>query len=95
MARNSGHYKRVGRWSERSGRCSICSRRNALIGKRCLFLTEKKRSERGSEMGLELGRRGRWEGSERASKQQEVAKSKGEGDREKREKEKGVQQKPT
>ena len=82
------------RWSERSGRCSICSRRNALIGKRCLFLTEKKRSERGSEMGLELGRRGgEKEGSERASKQ-EVAKSKGEGDREKREK-KGVQQKPT
>ena len=86
MARNSGHYKRVGRamerWRERSGRCSICSRRNALIGKRCLFLTEKKRSERGSEMGLELGRRGgKKEAGERVSKQ-EVAKSKGEGDRE-------------
>ena len=83
------------RWSERSGRCSICSRRNALIGKRCLFLTEKKRSERGSEMGLELGRRGgEKEGSERVRKQ-EVAKSKGEGDREREREEEGVQQKPT
>ena len=59
-----------------------------------MFVSDREKEVRERDRnGVGTWKAGQKEGSERASKQ-EVAKSKGEGDREKREK-KGVQQKPT
>lgn len=74
MARNSGHYKRVEvAVAVAAAAASICSRINALIGKRCLFLTEKKRSEtREREWGWKANEEGgELEGSRKLRKVRE------------------------